>query len=109
MHVRRSSGIFPRIGFTLQVVRLWHKGIRRAVSGHMLIEGEEVKEQIDNKGHSLISCDAPTVPVIDHGLVLVCFFKSEPSLHSVSLSFLGISMWLFGLLGGVGPAEQICC
>ena len=105
MCARQSNGIFPRIGFALQVVRLQCKGIRRAVSGHALIEGEEVKEQVDNKGHCLISYSTLTVLAIDHRLALIYFFESELNFHSTSLSFLGIAMWLFRLPEGVSFAE----
>jgi hypothetical protein len=109
MYMRQSSGIFPRIGFALLVVRLWCEGTRRAVSSHVLIEGEEVKEQVDNKGCCLISCNILTVLAIDSGLALICFFESKPNFHSASPSFLGIVTWLFGLLEGVSFAEWVCC
>jgi hypothetical protein len=58
----------------------------------MLAKGKEVKEQIDNKRHLLISYDAFAVATRDHGLALICFFESKLSFYSTSLSFLGIFM-----------------
>jgi hypothetical protein len=63
----QSGEIFPGIGFVFQVVGLHCEGIRRVVSGHALIDGEEVKEQVDNKGCCLISHDVFTTPATDHG------------------------------------------
>jgi hypothetical protein len=78
------------------------------MSGHVFIEGEEVKEQVDNKGRSLISCDALAASTMDHGPALVCAFEIELNFHGASLFFLGIATWLFRLLKGVSFAEQIC-
>jgi hypothetical protein len=107
MRARQSSGIFPGIVFALQVARLWYKGIRKAISSHVLIEDEEVKKQVDNKGRFLISCDALAAPIIDHRLVLICSFRSELSFYDASLLY--IAMWLFKLLRGASFAEWIHC
>jgi hypothetical protein len=104
MCVKWSNGNSSRVGFPLQVVRLWCEEIRGTVSGYALIEGEDVKEQVDNKGRCLVSYDALIMPAIDHGLALVSFFESEPNLHSASLSFFGIATWLFGLQERVSSA-----
>jgi hypothetical protein len=52
----RVVGSFPGISFALRVTRLQHEGMRKVMSSHTFVESEEVKEQVDNKGHSLISC-----------------------------------------------------
>jgi hypothetical protein len=102
MCVKWSNGNPSWVGFPSQVVRLQCEEIRGTVSGHALIEGEDVKEQVDNKRHCLVSCDALTMPAIDHRLALVS--DSEPNLHSTSLSFFSIAMWLFRLWERVSSA-----